>query len=446
MQRILVVDDEDIFRDNLAQFLGDQGYFVETAAEGREAMELLEDGDFALALVDIRMPETDGIELLERINSRRPDTAVILMTAHASVETAVEGFRKGIHDYILKPLSFEDVVHKVEQVLEHRRMRNRIGRLRRRLQERLGFEGMVGDSDPMQEVYELIDRVAQAPTTVLLTGESGTGKELAARAIHERSEVADNEFLAVNMGAMNPELIEAQLFGAQKGAYTGSDRRREGIFRTVRGGTVFLDEVGEMPLEAQAKLLRTVEHREVMPLGSSEPVSVEFRLVAATNRDLEQMVEEGTFRRDLYYRLNIFHIEMPPLRDRPKDIPALAEHFAERHARKLKRPVPTFSNEAMKALMDYEWPGNVRELSNVIERALIVATDDKIGANHLPCDLTEVDRNHAPMSLEGAVEQAERDQIRQALELTDGNRSEAAELLQVDPATLYRRLEKYGLD
>ncbi len=446
MSRILVVDDEKVFRSSLAEFLRGQDYSVKTAGNGEEALELLEDHDFSVVLTDIRMPRVNGLELLEEVRARRPEMAVMLMTAHASLDTAVNGFRQGAYDYILKPVTLEDVVHKVENILDQQRLRQQVDRLQSQLRERLGFEGIIGDSEPMQQVFDLIDRVAALPTTVLLTGDSGTGKELVARAIHERSEVADEEFLAVNMGAMNTELVEAQLFGAEKGAYTGSDRARDGIFRAARGGTVFLDEIGEMPMEAQAKLLRTVEHQEVMPLGSSEPVSVDFRLVAATNRDLEQMVEEGTFRRDLYYRLNIFHIELPPLRDRREDIPALVDHFIAQHARKLRRPAPTPTNEAMKALMGYDWPGNVRELSNVIERAVILASDEQITLEALPGNLMDCETEGGAMSLDCVVERSERDHIRRVLELTDGNRSEAADVLEVDRATLYRRLDKYGLD
>ena len=445
MQQILVVDDEEVFRTNMARFLRGEGYGVEVAADGARALEMIDDQEFDLVITDIRMPEVDGMQLLEKVTTRSPDTAVILMTAYASVDTAVAGFRKGAYDYILKPVCFEDVSHKVENVLDQMRLRGQVTRLRQQLRQRLGFEGMVGDSEPMKRVYRLIDRVARLPTTVLLTGESGTGKELAARAIHERSRVADNEFLAVNIGAINADLIEAQLFGAQKGAYTGSDRARQGIFRAARGGTVFLDEVGEMPLEVQANLLRTVEHREVLPLGASEPVSVDFRLIAATNRDLEQMVEEGTFRRDLYYRLNIFHIEMPPLRDRREDIPALVNHFIGQHARKLQRPAPTPTNDAINALMRYDWPGNVRELSNVMERALILTDDDTVTVDELPFDLEDGDQDIDPLSLQGAVQRFECDHILRILNMVEGNRSEAAKILEVDPATLYRRLKKYDI-
>lgn len=443
-ERILIADDERIFRTNLARYLRNKGYFVEDVSDGQQALEKLEGDDFDLILSDIRMPRMTGIELLRQVTAKRPDTAVILMTAFASIDTAIEGFREGAYDYVLKPVALDEVGQKVENVLSKGRLRQELTRLRRELKQRLGFEGIIGDGPAMQRVFDLIDRVAGLPTTVLLTGESGTGKELAARAIHERSEVADKEFLAVNMGAMTQGLLEAQLFGAEKGSYTGADRRRDGIFQAVHGGTVFLDEIGEMPLEAQAKLLRTVEHKEVLPLGASRPIKVDFRLVAATNRDLAKMVEEGKFRQDLYYRLNIFHVELPPLRERREDIPALIEHFAARHARLLRKPSPCFNNEAMKALIGYQWPGNVRELSNVVERALILSPEGRVGLEHLPGNFS-ADPQNIGTGLRAVVERCEREHIEQVLQIVDGNREEAAKLLEVDPTTLYRRIKKYEI-
>lgn len=445
-ERVLVVDDEEVFRRNLCRYLSEQNYRIEEASGGREALELARgEEDFDLVLSDIKMPEVDGLELLDRLSSERPDTLVILMTAYASVEDAIEGFRRGAYDYLLKPISFEDLEQKVENALTQERLRRRVRRLEARLDEELGYEGIVGESPEMQEVFERIEKVAKLPTNVLLTGESGTGKELVARAIHRRSSVSDREFLAVNTSAIAPDLIESQLFGAEKGAYTGAAEAREGVLRAVRGGTIFLDEIGEIPPETQTKLLRAVEQREVLPVGASEPVEVDFRLIAATNRDLEELVEEGGFREDLFYRLNVFRIELPPLRERRDDIPLLVEHFAERHAKSLGQPVPTFSNDAMKAFTAYEWPGNVRELSNLVERALILASSDRIETHHLPEQLHSSSTNRS-LALEEAVEACEQRHIRDVLRITDGNRQEAAELLEIDPATLYRRLSKYDID
>jgi DNA-binding NtrC family response regulator len=378
-ERILVADDEEVVRANLQEFLTSNGYLVDTASDGEEALQRVLVEDYALVLTDIRMPEIDGIELLKRIVTERPQTYVLIMTAYASVETAVEALRLGAYDYILKPVIFENLTQRIQNLFAYRALKDEVLRLRRDLTDRLGFEGLIGDSPAMHRVFELIERVAPTDATVLVAGESGTGKELVARAIHARSTVADKEFLAVNMGALPREMVEAQLFGHEKGAFTGADRRRDGIFRTVRGGTIFLDEVGEVPIESQPKLLRAAEEQEIQPVGAERPLHATFRLIAATNRDLETAVEEGNFRQDLYFRLNGFRIEIPPLRERRDDIPALVSHFVNLHARSQGRGSRTVSNETMKRLLSYSWPGNVRELSNVIERACILCEDDDGG-------------------------------------------------------------------
>ena len=381
-EQILIVDDEDVVRANIAEFLESCGYVVDQAADGRAALEQLLAEDYALVVTDIRMPEMDGIELLKRIVNERPETSVLIMTAYASVDTAVESLRLGAYDYLLRPLVFEDLLQRVQNLFSYRALKDEVTRLRRDLRGRLGFEGIVGDSPAIRKVFELVDRVAPTNTTVLVVGESGTGKELVSRAIHQRSNLADQEFLAVNMAAMPRDMVETQLFGHEKGAFTGADRRRDGVLRSVRGGTVFLDEVGEVPLSAQAKLLRAVEEQEVFPVGADRPVKADFRLVAATNR-------------------------------------------------------------AMKALLGYSWPGNVRELSNVIERACILCEGDRLDLADLP---SEFERDEAlPMGLKGAVEAFERRHIDWVLRAVGGNREQAARMLEIDPATLYRRLAKYDL-
>jgi len=319
-----------------------------------------------------------------------------------------------------------------------------VTRLRRDLRGRLGFEGIVGDSPAIRKVFELVDRVAPTNTTVLVVGDSGTGKELVSRAIHQRSNLADQEFLAVNMAAMPRDMVETQLFGHEKGAFTGADRRRDGVLRSVRGGTVFLDEVGEVPLAAQAKLLRAVEEQEVFPVGADRPVKADFRLVAATNRNLETAVEEGRFRQDLYYRLNVFQVRVPRLAERRDDIPSLVDHFIALHCRALGKERPAVANEAMKLLLGYSWPGNVRELSNVIERACILCADSRVDISHLPSEILVGEA--LPTSLKSAVETFERSHIGRVLRAADGNREQAAKMLGVDPATLYRRLSKYDIE
>ena len=443
-EQILIVDDEDVVRANIAEFLESRGYVVGQAADGRAALEQLLAEDYALVVTDIRMPEMDGIELLKRIVNERPETSVLIMTAYASVDTAVESLRLGAYDYLLKPLVFEDLLQRVQNLFSYRALKDEVTRLRRDLRGRLGFEGIVGDSPAIRKVFELVDRVAPTNTTVLVVGESGTGKELVSRAIHQRSNLADQEFLAVNMAAMPRDMVETQLFGHEKGAFTGADRRRDGVLRSVRGGTVFLDEVGEVPLSAQAKLLRAVEEQEVFPVGADRPAKADFRLVAATNRNLEAAVAEGRFREDLYYRLNVFRISVPTLAERRDDIPGLVDHFVALHSRSLGKERPVVANETMKLLLSYSWPGNVRELSNVLERACILCADSRIDVSHLPSEILvgEV----LPTSLKTAVETFERSHIGWVLRAANGNREQAAKMLGVDPATLYRRLSKYDIE
>jgi two-component system response regulator PilR (NtrC family) len=441
-ERILIADDEEIVRANVQEFLEAQGYLVDAVGDGKAALGRVLGDDYALVVADIRMPGMDGIALLRRIVTERPDTFVLMMTAYASVETAVNSLRLGAYDYLLKPVVFEDLLQRIQNLFAYRAVKDEVLRLRRDLSDRLGFEGIVGESPAIRGVFDLVDKVAPTEATVLITGESGTGKELVARAIHARSRIAEKEFLAVNMAALAPEMVEAQLFGHEKGAFTGAHRHRDGLLRTVRAGTVFLDEVGEVPAEAQTKLLRAVEAQEVLPVGAERAVHAPFRLIAATNRDLEAAVRDGRFREDLYFRLNVFRIEIPPLRDRRDDIPGLVAHFVKLHGRAQGRTDLTASNETMKRLLSYPWPGNVRELSNMIERACILCSGDRITPEHLPTEL--VSDVALPTGLRAAVEEFERRHIAWVLRAAGGNRERAAGMLEIDPATLYRRLAKFG--
>ncbi len=441
--RILVADDEPILRTNIRESLEEAGHEVDDVADGLAALARIEDNDYAVLITDLRMPKLDGIGLLQRVVAARPQTSVLIMTAYASVETAIDALRLGAHDYLLKPIVLEDLRQRVDKLLAYRALRDEVVRLRLDLRDRLGFAGIIGDSPSIRRVFELIQRVAGTDATVLITGESGTGKELVARALHAQSAVADREFLALNMAALPRDMIEAQLFGHEKGAFTGADRRRDGLLRGVRGGTVFLDEVGEMPMAAQAKLLRAIESREVLPVGAERPERAEFRLLAATNRELDDEVRAGRFRQDLFFRLNVFRITVPPLRERRDDLPALVGHFVAVHARRLARGLPTVSNAVMRLLMGYAWPGNVRELSNVIERACILCDGGTIEIEHLPAELAAA--AEAPTALRQAVEDFERKHIAWVLRAAEGNRERAAHMLDVDTATLYRRLAKYKL-
>jgi two-component system response regulator HydG len=442
-ERILIAEDEDILRANLVEFLTGAGYIADGVTDGAAALARITADDYALALVDLRMPHLDGIGLLKRLVATQPETSVLIMTAYASIESAVEALRLGAHDYLLKPVVFEDLLKRVENLIAYRALKSEVVRLRRDLSSRLGFHGVVGESPAIRHVFGLIDKVAPTNTTVLITGESGTGKELVARAVHARSAVKERAFLAVNIAALPHELIESQLFGHERGAFTGADRRREGLLRSVQGGTVFLDELGELPMPAQAKLLRALESGEVLPVGADRPTQTTFRLIAATNRNLEETITEGRFRQDLYFRLNVFRIELPALRDHREDIPALVEHFVTLHSRAQGKTPPTVSNQAMKVILGYPWPGNVRELSNVIERACILCDTDRLDVSHLPSELQGT--SDLPTALRDAVEEFERRHIAWVLRAAGSNRERAARMLEIDPATLYRRLAKYQL-
>lgn len=440
-ERILIVDDERVLRENLARFLRLRSYEVDTADSAESAMSRIEEASYGLVLTDLRMPGIDGLELIRRLQSAHPDAMTVLMTAYASVESAVDALRAGAADYLLKPVALDALAHKVAELFEKRALQERVRRLRQEARERAGLD-LVGRSPAMQTVEELVDRVAPTPANVLLEGESGTGKEIVARALHERSDRSDRDFIAVNLAAQPESLVDATLFGYEKGAYTGATGARDGVFRAARGGTVFLDEVGELPPATQTKLLRVIENREVVPVGSDRPVSVEFRLIAATNRTLRKAVDEGAFRQDLYFRLNVMRIELPPLRERVEDLPDLCQLLLERHARSLGRPTPRLTSEALARLRAYSWPGNVRELSNILERSLLLSRGPWIDAGALH----DLDSSGPSDTLREAVEAFERRHIERVLRQVDGDKRQAAEVLGVHLATLYRHIERLGID
>jgi DNA-binding NtrC family response regulator len=440
-ERILVVDDEAVLRNNLARYLRLQGYAVDAAGSADAALQMLETNAYGLVLTDLRMPGMDGLALIRHLQTEHPDALTVLMTAYASVESAVEALRVGASDYLLKPIALEALGRKIAGLFEKRALHEQVRRLRQEVRERAGVD-LVGTSPAMASVEALIDQVAPTPANVLLEGESGTGKEVVARALHERSDRAERDFIAVNLAAQPEGLVDATLFGYEKGAYTGSVGARDGVFRAARGGTVFLDEVGELPLAIQAKLLRVIESREVVPLGADRPLPVEFRLVAATNRPLRQAIEDGRFREDLYFRLNVMRIELPPLRQRLEDLPELARHLLERHARSLGRAAPRLTADALTRLRGHAWPGNVRELSNVLERAVLLTRGPWIDS----ADLPDLDVDSSTTTLRDAVERFERSHIQQVLARFDGDKRQAAEALGVHLATLYRHIERLGIE
>jgi len=441
-ERILVVDDERVLRNNVAKYLSMQGHQVDTAASGEEALQRVQEASYGLVITDRRMPGMDGIELIGRLRDHQPSALTLLITAYASVDSAIEALRGGAADYLLKPIDLGELGRKVSALLATRDLADRVRRLRQELRDRSGGVDLVGHSEAMGAVQEMIERIAPTPANVLIEGETGTGKELVARALHDRSDRAERDFIPVNLAAQPADLVDATLFGHEAGAFTGAQGRREGVFRAVRGGTLFLDEIGALPKGVQAKLLRVIENREVHPLGSDRPMPVDFRLVAATNRPLQELVRKSEFREDLYFRLHVVRIEVPPLRRRADDLPELSSRLLERHARSLGRKAPRLTGEALCALRQYSWPGNVRELSNVLERSMLLGDGDWIDTGGLP---PLAQNRDAGVLLKPAVENFERGHIQKVLALSGGDKKRTASALGVHLATLYRHLERLGI-
>ena len=447
MERILIVDDEKNYLVVLQALLADAGYEVLTAQSGPQALALAAEEEPDLVITDMRMPKMSGLDLIERLKARFSEMPIIVMTAYGTVENAVGAMKAGATDYISKPFENTELMLTVQKALKIRRLlfQNRL------LKEELkGYGEIIGDSKAMRQVYALIDKVAATRATVLLTGESGTGKELIARAIHARSPRAEEAFVAVNCMALTETLLESELFGHEKGAFTGATSRRKGRFELAHGGTLFLDEVGEMSPSLQVKLLRVLQERAFERVGGTQPLSVDVRIVAATNRDLTQAVEAGQFREDLFYRLNVVRIEVPPLSQRREDLPALVAHFVQKYAAQVGRPAPQVEKEAMELIYRHPWPGNVRELENAIERAVILA-GDSITAGDLPLELrpgqgpaaaTELPQD---VSLNDALEDLERRMIVRALAQAGGVAAHAAEALGLTKSNLAYKLKKYGL-
>lgn len=444
---ILVAEDEASVRESLADLLRDESYQVTTAVDGAAAISALDTSEFDLVLSDVRMPGADGLAVLRHSREVAPQTLVLLMTAHATVDSAVEALRRGAQDYLLKPIMLEDVLHKINYLLEHRQLAWENQMLRNMADRKWDFDSLVGRSGAMREVMNLIRRVAPTPSTVLITGESGAGKEIVARGIHHFSELRDRIFLPVNCGAIPETLLESQLFGHMRGSFTGAISNQEGLFQRARGGTIFLDEISDLPLSLQVKLLRVIETKEVLPVGASTPVKVDIRVIAASNRDLGREVEQGRFRDDLYYRLNVFGIEVPPLRERREDIPLLVEHFVRLHNRELKKNCNGADSATLKVLMSLPWKGNVRELDNVIEHAMILAEGDWITVRDLPRALQQEVGFPAPVGddLRNALRAYEKAHIQAVLAKVNHDKKVAAERLGVSLSSLYRKIEELDI-
>jgi DNA-binding NtrC family response regulator len=443
-ERILIVEDDDLMRELMTKILAGEHYHIFQASSGEEALKLLQEQAIDLVLTDLRLTGMNGLQLLTEVRTFDQEIVVIVMTAYASVETAVEAMRKGAYDYLTKPFINDEIRVMLRRALNQRHLSRENRHLKRELRERYRFENIVGNSEAMEKVYRLIEKMSGISSNVLIVGETGTGKELVARAIHYNSERSDRPFVAVNCGALTESLLESELFGHLKGAFTGAIANQEGFFRKADKGTLFLDEISEVSHGLQVRLLRAIQEREVIPVGGREPLRFDVRLIAATNRLLEDEVKKGTFREDLFYRINVITIPLPPLRDRKEDVPLLVNHFLQKYAQRLGKPSVKILREAMQALVNYDWPGNVRELENMIERAVALCEEDLIERTDLPDKLTQVkiairDLDEYEMTLDALEEQ----HIKKVLQKVNGDKVKASQILGINLSTLYRKLARY---
>jgi len=455
-EKILVADDERSMREFLEIMLTKEGYEVQTAANGRDALALVEKELFDLAILDIRMGKIDGIETLGHIKEISPETVVLMITAYASTDTAIQAMKQGAYDYVTKPFKIEEIKMTIQKALEKRSLETENTLLRQVIEDRYRLGTLIGKSEKMRALFDLVRKVAPTKTNILLSGESGTGKELVAKAIHYNSPRKDRPFVVLNCGAIPENLLESELFGHIRGAFTGAISNKRGLFETADGGTIFLDEIGELPLTMQVKLLRVIQDREFTRVGGTEPIRVDVRIVSATNKEIEEAVRKGEFREDLFYRLNVIHIKLPNLRGRKDDIPLLAQEFLNLFSAELGKDIRQISPEAMKFLMSYDYPGNVRELQNMIERAVALENSSILTAQNLSSYM-EGHRGFARsgidleipiggIDLEEVVENLEKTLILKALEKAQGIKKRAADLLHINFRSMRYRLEKYGLN
>jgi DNA-binding NtrC family response regulator len=447
-RRILVADDEEVMRDVLGTLLASENYRVDLAQSGVQAVDMIKDKEYSVVLLDLMMPDMDGLQVLEELKKLESSPAAVILTAFGSIEKAVKATKLGAFDFITKPFKNDEILLAVKNALEQHELREENLRLRKSLRERYNFRNIIGKSAAMQQVFDLITQVAPRRSTVLIQGESGTGKELVAKAIHAASGRADAPFVAINCGNIPSDLLESEIFGHVRGAYTGATSAKKGLFEVANSGTLFLDEVATISMEIQAKLLRVIQEREFRRLGGLENIKVDVRIIAATNMDLQTAVQQGTFRDDLYYRLNVIVIKLPPLRERSEDIPHLVDPFIKKYCEENERELCTIDPSAMKVLMDYDWPGNVRELENVIERAVVLSSGNIITPNLFPKSITTVAPD-APirfpsdgLPLKERVVNFEKALILAALDKTDWNQKKAAQLLAVNATTLSEKLKR----
>lgn len=439
--KILIVDDELVMRESLTRWLERDGHIVESAASGEAALQRVKDHRFNILLVDIKMEGISGLEVLEQVKESDPDVDVVMITAYGAISTAIEAMKKGASDYMLKPFDPNELGFLIEKILEGqaRAMENLY--LKEQFKDRTRFESMIGQSGPMQKIFDLIGDVAPTSSTVLITGETGTGKGLAAKALHTNSPYCEGPFVVVNCGAIPEHLMESELFGYQKGAFTDAKKTKKGRLELAHGGTLFLDEIGEITMRMQIDLLRVLEDHIFYRVGGTQPIEADFRVMAATNRNLEDAIKKRFFREDLYYRLNVISFEMPPLRERKEDIPLLTERFLYRFSQETNKPIDGISREAMDEMMLYDWPGNVRELENAIERAVVVGKRRKIMLEDLPI----FGRGQAPSALNNSLEAVERTHIIKIIDESRWNITRSAEILGIDRSTLYNKIKRYKI-
>ncbi len=446
-KRILIIDDEQDIRDALALFLGGEGFVTTTAASGEEALEYLREHDADILITDIRMPGVDGMEVLRRVRDWYPRVAVVLMTAYASVETAIQAMRAGAADYVIKPVDFDELLLRLRRLVKHAELQIENTLLRQRLHEDVRFENIIGRSRQMIDVFDLIRKVAATRSNVLIQGKSGTGKELVAKAIHYNSERRDKIYLPINCGAISETLIESELFGHKRGAFTDAFQDKQGVFQLADGGTLFLDEVAEIPMHLQVKLLRALDEREFTPVGGTTPVRVDVRIISATNQDLQGMVANGSFREDLYYRLNVVEIRLPDLAERKDDIPLLVGHFVQKYAADMGKVINGVDNDTMRLLMAHAWRGGVRELENVIERAVIFCDGSHITRAELPPSLSNAPVGpDTPDDLREAMRMFERRHILDVMHRCAYNKEAAAKLLGIGLSSLYRKIDELEIN
>jgi two-component system response regulator HydG len=450
--RILIVDDDTAHLSMLRTVLKSLGHSINTATDGKDAISGVEKTPYDLVLMDVRMADVGGMEAMEKIRTYNPAIPIIIMTAYSSVDKAVEAMKMGAYDYLTKPLNFDDLKLTIERAMSHLHLARENKDLKKKISADTGFSRIIGTSPAMKAVMETARIAAPTDATILITGDSGTGKELFARAIHNQSPRKANKLVSINCAALNETLLESELFGHEKGAFTGADKKRDGLFLHADKGTVFLDEIGDIPPSMQVKLLRAIQEREIQRIGSDRPIRIDVRIIVATNKNLEQEVKDGRFREDLFYRLNVINIRIPALKERPDDIPLLAQHFLTRFSQKNRKRFKGFTPVAMDALMKCPWPGNVRELENAVERAVILSMGQYISEKDLPADVVKNDRPDGSSQtslteLGGkSLDEVETMALIQTLKQTGGNKTEAAKLLNITRTTLNNKIKKYGLD